>query len=254
MMEKKIIDSFDTTNLYLLVNKVDMPKAIVVIVHGLAEYCERYDYIAKKFNNKNISVYRYDLRGHGKSGGQKGWIDNYESYIKDLNEVVKLAKKENKDIPVFVLGHSMGGFISSVYGIKYKNTVKGIILSAAALERPESSKGINGFLIKTFNKIYPSYKMKNNLGKLVSRDKDVVEKYLEDPLVLKKISIKLYYEFLIKGIGWIRNNIEEFNVSCLILHGKEDKIIDYRSSIEFEERIKSNDKKIVLYDKLYHEI
>ncbi len=253
-MKKKIIDSFDTTNLYLVTNKIENPKAVMILVHGLAEYCERYDYVVEEMNQKNISVYRYDLRGHGKSGGRKGWIDSYDSYIKDLHEVVKLAKEENKNIPLFIFGHSMGGFITAVYGIKFKNNFKGIILSAAALERPESAKGINGVLIKTLNKIYPSYKMKNNLGKYVSRDKEVVENYITDPLVLKKISIKLYYEFLIEGINWIENNLKKFDSSCLILHGKEDKIINYKSSVRFKDKINSENKKIIIYDNLYHEI
>ncbi len=253
-MEKRIIDSFDTTNLYVVTNKSNSPKAVLIIVHGLAEYCERYDYVVEKINRKNISVYRYDLRGHGKSGGQKGWVESYESYIKDLQEVVKLAKEENKNIPLFILGHSMGGFITAGYGIKYKNDVSGLILSAAALERPDSAKGINGALIKTFNKIYPGYKMKNDLGKHVSRDKEVVEKYIKDPLVLKKISIKLYYEFLISGMNWIEDNIKKFDNSCLVLHGKEDKIINYKSSIRFKDKINSDDKNIIIYDNLYHEI
>jgi len=253
-MEKKIIDSFDTTNLYLLTNRVTNPKGVIIIVHGLAEYCERYNYLVEMLNQNDISAYRYDMRGHGKSGGKKGWIDNYDSYIKDLGQIVKIVKEENKDIPIFIMGHSMGGFITAAYGIQNKNKVESIILSAPALKRPENAKGINGLLIKTINKIYPSYKMKNNLGKLVSRDKRVVDKYISDPLVLKKISIKLYYEFLIKGIGWIQNNIRKFDYNCLIIHGKEDKIINYKSSVRFEKKIKSNDKKIIIYDNLYHEI
>jgi len=253
-MEKKIIDSFDTTNLYLLTNKVRSPKGVFIIVHGLAEYCERYNYLVEILNQNNISVYRYDMRGHGKSGGKKGWVDNYNSYIKDLDQIVKIAKEENKDIPVFIMGHSMGGFITAAYGIQNKNKVEGIILSAAALEKPENAKGINSLLIKTFNKIYPTYEMKNDLGKLVSRDKKVVDKYIRDPLVLKKISIKLYYEFLIKGIEWLQKNIDKFEYNCLIIHGKEDKIVNYKSSVRFENKIKSNDKKIILYDNLYHEI
>lgn len=253
-MNKKIIDSFDTTNIYLLMNKVKSPKAVVIIVHGLAEYGERYNYFANALNSKNISVYRFDLRGHGKSGGQKGWVDNYEDYIKDLGEIVSLAKKENENLPVFIFGHSMGGFISAVYGIKYKNEVDGIILSAAALRKPEDVKGIKGLFISLLNKIYPSFKMKNNLGKLVSRDKKIVEKYEKDPLVLRRISIKLYYEFLIKGIDWLQKKVKDFNYKTLILHGKDDKIINHESSIEFMENISSDDKNLIIYDDLYHEI
>jgi alpha-beta hydrolase superfamily lysophospholipase len=253
-MNKKIIDSFDTTNLYLLMNKVKSPKAVVIIVHGLAEYGERYNYFANALNSNNISVYRFDLRGHGKSGGQKGWVDKYEDYIKDLGEIVSLVKKENENLPVFIFGHSMGGFISAGYGIKYKNEVDGIILSAAALRKPEDVKGIKGIFISLLNKIYPSFKMKNNLGKLVSRDKKIVEKYEKDPLVLRRISIKLYYEFLIEGIDWLQKKVKVFNYKTLILHGKDDKIINHESSIEFMENISSDDKNLIIYDDLYHEI
>ncbi|HCX03555.1 MAG TPA: alpha/beta hydrolase [Clostridiales bacterium] len=253
-MNKKIIDSFDTTNLYLLMNKVKSPKAVVIIVHGLAEYGERYNYFANALNSKNISVYRFDLRGHGKSGGQKGWVDKYEDYINDLGEIVSLAKKENENLPVFIFGHSMGGFISAGYGIKHKNEVDGIILSAAALRKPEDVKGIKGIFVSILNKIYPSFKMKNNLGKLVSRDKKIVEKYEKDPLILRRISIKLYYEFLIEGIDWLQKKVKGFNYKTLILHGKDDKIINHESSIEFMENISSDDKNLIIYDDLYHEI
>jgi len=73
-MEKKIIDSFDTTNLYLLTNRVTNPKGVIIIVHGLAEYCERYNYLVEMLNQNDISAYRYDMRGHGKSGGRKGGL------------------------------------------------------------------------------------------------------------------------------------------------------------------------------------
>jgi alpha-beta hydrolase superfamily lysophospholipase len=96
--------------------------------------------------------------------------------------------------------------------------------------------------------------MKNNLGKLVSRDKKIVEKYEKDPLVLRRISIKLYYEFLIEGIDWLQKKVKDFNYKTLILHGKDDKIINHESSIEFMENISSDDKNLIIYDDLYHEI
>lgn len=253
-MDKKIINSFDKTNLYMMKNTLVEPLGVVVIVHGLAEYCERYDYLTDKLNRAGFSVYRFDLRGHGKSGNISGWVDDYNYYIDDLDIIVSKAKEENPDLPLFVLGHSMGGFISGVYALRNPKKINGVILSGAVLEKPKDGKGIRGVFIRIMAKIYPEFKMKNNLGKLVSRDPKVVEEYNNDKLVLKSITIKLYYEFLIRGVSWLERNKDQFTVSTLLLHGKDDKIINYNSIISFEERILSKDKKIIIYEKLYHEI
>jgi len=253
-MNKSIIDSYDKTNIYLVKNNIENPKAVVVIVHGLAEYCERYNYLVESLNEDRLSTYRFDLRGHGKSGSIKGWVEDYNAYVKDLDVIVDIAKKDNPEKPIFILGHSMGGFITAIYGIKFGKKVSGTILSAAALETPKEAKGIKRLFIKFVNKISPKFKMKNNLGNLLSRDNKVVDKYNKDPLVLKKVTIKLYYEFLIKGVDWLKKNLYKFNVDCLILHGEEDRIVDYKSSLNFEKEISSKDKKTIIYENLFHEI
>jgi len=251
---KRIIDSYDTTNIYLVKDLIKNPKGVVAIVHGLAEYCDRYEHLAKSLTEEGYAVYRFDLRGHGKSGSVKGWVEDYNFYIKDLDVVVDIAKKDYSQKPIFILGHSMGGFITAVYGIRASEKIKGIILSAAALESPKEAKGLSRLMISIGSKICPKLKIKNNLGKLISKDKKLVEKYNNDPLVLKKITIKLYYEFLIRGIDWLTNNRDKFTVPCLMLHGEEDKIINHQVSLNFEKEIRSKDKKAILYSGLYHEI
>ncbi len=124
------IKSFDGTNLFYKKEEVEDAKAAVVIVHGLAEHSGRYDYVADKFHKAGFSTYRFDHRGHGKSEGERGYYEDYEDMLKDVNIVVDKAIDENPDKPVFLLGHSMGGFAVSLYGAKYKDKkLTGIITS-----------------------------------------------------------------------------------------------------------------------------
>lgn len=105
-----------TIELFTKINAVDAPKAVIVIVHGICEHSGRYEHVASHFNRGGFSVYRFDNRGHGRSGGDKGYLDDFQLYIDDADTIVEKAIKENPGIPVFMLGHSMGGFITACFG------------------------------------------------------------------------------------------------------------------------------------------
>jgi len=114
------------------------PKAILQIAHGQAEHAERYDEFAQALNKAGYTVYANDHRGHGKTAGsvencgffaeKKGW----DLVQDDMYELTKVIKKENKNLPVFLLGHSMGSFLTRTYLFKYSNEIKGAILSGTA--------------------------------------------------------------------------------------------------------------------------
>ena len=111
----------------------ESPRAIVIMLHGLANSSPMYDALMPLFIERNITVYRYDARGHGKSGGKRGFVNSYWEMVDDLRVVVQLAKKAYPNVPVFILGHSMGGHVAALYGTKYPNEVRGIILAAGVL-------------------------------------------------------------------------------------------------------------------------
>lgn len=245
------LKSFDGAELFYRKDIVENPKAIIVVVHGLCEHLGRYDYFTEKLNEAGYSVYRFDNRGHGKSGGERGYVDNFQDFFDDADRVVNLAMEDNKDVPVFMFGHSMGGFITAGYGMKYTNKLKGQILSGAAvIELPifEDLKRDN------YYENHPMEKSPNALSKLICRDKRVVEAYDNDSLVLKETNLKLLGEAFIKGPFWIKENVKNYTYPCLILHGEDDQIVINQSSKWLFENISSKDKKIKLYAKCYHEI
>ncbi|MTI65513.1 MAG: alpha/beta hydrolase [Firmicutes bacterium] len=252
--KKEKIKSFDDTLLHFIKDEVEESKAVIIIVHGFCEHLGRYEYVTDKLNEFGFSVYRFDNRGHGKSGGKRGYLNNFNDYIKDLDVIVNLANKENPNKSIFILGHSMGGFITSSYGIKYESKINGEILSGAATKRPDILTGIKGRFFKGLNKIVPNLTLKNKLYNKLSRDNKISDDFLKDPLNLKKASLKIHVEFLINGIDWLNDNVHKYNLPCFIIHGGDDKIVNKEASENFYNNISSKDKKLKIYDKLYHEI
>ncbi|SHK37007.1 lysophospholipase [Anaerobranca californiensis DSM 14826] len=230
----------------------EKPKAIVVIVHGFAEHMGRYRETIEFLQQKGYGVYAFDHLGHGKSGKIKGHIDDFFQLVDSVYKVVEGAKKEYPQLPIFVFGHSMGGLVSAAFGIKYPNIINGQILSAPALG--VESKFIERLMLKVMRCFFPKKYLPNKVGGKISKDQVVVEKYLNDQLVLKEATLNFYYEVFIKGVDYVKVNRKKYRYPLLLLHGRDDKIIDYRLSEEFFKGCNSEDKEIKIYDGLYHEL
>lgn len=246
--------SYDSTELYYVKDMVDNPKGIIVIVHGFEEHLGRYNHITKRLNQEGYGIYRFDNRGHGRTKGEKGHIESFESFILDTDYIVNMAKRENSGVPIFMLGHSMGGFITASYGIRYKDKLNGQIFSGAATTRASEVKGIKGSIFKLLNIAVPKFRIKNPISNTLCSNERVVENYISDPLNLKDATLNFYVEFLVNGVDWLNMHMEAYNYPCLILHGSEDKIVSKDASINFYNKIQSLDKNIIIYEDLYHEI
>lgn len=242
------IESFDGTKLFYNKEDAQNAKAAIVIVHGLAEHQGRYDYLAEKLHKNDITTYRFDHRGHGKSEGERGYYEDYNDMLKDVNVVVDKAIEENPDKPVFLLGHSMGGFAVSLYGAKYTDKkLKGIITSGGLTH--DNNRMAN--MVEPG--LDPYIELPNELGDGVCSVKEVVEAYVADPLNLKKYKVGLLYA-LGEGISWFKENEKDFSYPVLILHGRDDALVNFKDSLDFFENNSARDCQIKIYKGLYHEI
>ncbi|GAK61170.1 PldB protein [Candidatus Vecturithrix granuli] len=240
----------EEVSLYTVKNPVEQPQAAVLIVHGLAEHLGRYEYVVEKLNSFGYSVYRFDHRGHGKSGGEKGYLDNFHDFLDDTDKAVAWAKIDQPDLPLFMLGHSMGGYIAAGYGVKYPGKLAGQIFSGPAvivLPIFESLRTID------FDRL-PRETMPNSLASLICRDQKVVQDYIDDPLVLKSTTYKLLGEVFIRGAEWLVERMETYTYPCLILHGGGDQIVTPEAARYLYKHISSEDKALKIYPDLYHEI
>ncbi|WP_251521872.1 MULTISPECIES: alpha/beta hydrolase [Staphylococcus] len=242
----KYLTSDDETRIYTKINDVAQPKANVIIAHGLAESLERYDAVTDFLNINEFNVIRYDQRGHGRSGGQETYYSRVDEITEDLSTVLSFVKQHFEG-PVYLLGHSMGGYTVTLFGTKYPNQVDGII-TTGALTR------YNTKLFGTPDQnLSPQSYFDNELGDGVCSDPEVIRKYEQDDLNAKRISMGLVFT-LMDGIDYLKANAEQFTDNVLILHGKEDGLVSYRDSLQLFEQIGSKHKSIHIYDGLQHEI
>ena len=250
MQFEKIIRSFDGVELYHCQDIPESNKATVVVVHGLGEQCRRYDYVVRKLNAAGYGVIRFDNRGHGRSGGARGYLRDFNAFLDDTDFIVERTRLEHEEKPIFLLGHSMGGFITAAYGVKYPGKLAGQVLSGACAK---SLPIFESFRRANIDKIAlnPS---PNSLSALICRSQAVVDAYDRDPYVLQVFTNKLLHEVFINGIDWFMASVSHHAVPCLILHGGEDRIVPVESSQYLYDHTSAQDKTITIYPGLYHEI
>lgn len=247
MYDEMMVPSFDGTGLFTRKDLPENPKATVVIAHGLAEHLNRYDALTERLLEANYGVYRYDQRGHARSEGPRVFLTDFNQLPDDCQTIVTLAKKEFPELPLYLIGHSMGGFTVSLFGAKYPGAVDGIVMSGALTRY---NKAVFGPL--PIEAPVDSY-LDNSLGEGVCSDPEVGIAYMNDPLVEKKVSIGLL-NVLPVGINWLKAHSAEFSEPTLILHGADDGLVAEKDSRDFYGEIGSDDKTLKIYAKLYHEI
>jgi acylglycerol lipase len=233
---------------------VPRTKGVVVIVHGLGEHSGRYTNIIERMKGKGISFYALDLRGHGRSEGKRGHVKSFLDYVHDLKLFVNKVKKKNEDVPLFLLGHSMGASIAIRFVLTFQNEIAGLILSAPSLVPVME---IPGWRI-TFASILSAFMPSCNLASVVnvpdlSHDEEVVQSYLSDELVHNRNSARLLAEF-IKNNQSCLERADELRLPLLVLHGEEDRISSSKGAVYMVDRAQSKDKTLEIFPGLFHEI
>lgn len=241
-------ESFDGIKLYGKTDAVDDPRAVIVIVHGLCEHQGRYDYLTMRLNAQGYSVYRFDHRGHGRSEGQKIYYSNFEEIAKDVDAVVERALVENPMAPLYIIGHSMGGYASALYGTMFPGKVDGYVLSGAWTR---DNKGLTKAAVEADapDLVY----IPNELGDGVCSDPAVGRAYVADPYVIMEMSLGLF-RAVNAGQKWMKENAEQFVDPVILLHGADDALVDVTDSLQFFQEIGSTDKSMRIYAGLMHEI
>lgn len=254
----KVIESFfvspDQHRLYYQVYSQPHPKAVLIFVHGLNEHSGRYKHPVKYFSKANYTIYLFDHRGHGKSDGLRSYVDNFSTYLKDLNEFVRWVKAREKKAPIFMIGHSMGGQILLNYLAKYKPKINGFLTSSAniqiAIKIPYLKKKIALFL----SRYIPKFALPNEIDpKWISRDPDIVSEYKNDPLVSSKTTLGLIAE-MITNQDRIFELPEMISIPAFMMHGGDDQICAANGTKLFFDKLAAKDKKIKIYDHYFHEI
>jgi len=227
-------------------------RGVVVVVHGLKDYSDRYAELAHALVAKGLAVHALDLRGHGDSTGPRVWVDSFDDYLADLDQLMERVAAEHPGMPLFLFGHSMGGAVATLYAIEHHPELSGLILSGAAL-RPEADAVTRGSA-KLFGAVLPTLAVFTLDDAKFSRDPAVVAAMKRDPLIEDGAAPARTAAELIGAIERIRR--EAFQLTCplVAMHGTADEITPPEGSRELVEAVASPDKAYEKWDGYAHDL
>mmetsp|Transcript_7511 Transcript_7511/g.13683 ORF Transcript_7511/g.13683 Transcript_7511/m.13683 type:complete len:373 (-) Transcript_7511:158-1276(-) len=249
-------------------SKPSSPKAMVFLLHGLADHCCRPGYVGvyESLSEAGVDVYSLDHHGHGRSGGLRGYAETFDHYVNDVLEYIQLCQKKYKDDndngtcpPLVLLGQSMGGLISVNVALKLGSYhVGGIILTSAALG---VDMGLELKVQKLFSPFIDKFLPKAKIVDAVrpedmSRNPAAVQAYVDDPLCTKGKIIARTAITTSKSFDVVKERRGEISCPILMLHGTDDRCTSLKESIDFFQHVGTpvNKKRFLLLPGMYHEL
>ncbi|MBD2625792.1 alpha/beta hydrolase [Trichormus variabilis] len=231
-------------------------RAILVLVHGLGGHSGLYKNIVEHLLPKQYAVYGLDLRGHGQSPGQRGYINTWAEFRDDVRAFLEMIQKQQPGCPIFLFGHSMGGMIVLDYTLHYPqdaSALQGVIAFAPSIGEVGVSP-IRVLLGKMLSRVWPRFSLNTGLDKTAgSRNEEIVTSYTQDNLRHTRATARFSTEFF-ATLAWIHAHAAEWQVPLLILHGGADRVALPGGSELFYQRVTYPDKQRIEYPGAYHDL
>jgi acylglycerol lipase len=249
--EKK---SADGINLYFQSWQVDAEqKGVICLIHGLGEHSGRYANWGNLLNKAGYDLLTCDLRGHGKSEGKRGHVSSFDDYLNDTDLLLKEAEGRCSGVPCFLYGHSLGGIIVAYYVLRKKPKLQGVIVTALSNKTSLQEQKIKVLLSKILGALIPKMTLSSGLiPATISRDPEVVTRYINDPLVHHQVTVG-WGKGALYAISWIDQHASEWTLPVLFMHGEKDVLGIADGSREFASKIKG-DCTLKIWPDLFHEI
>ncbi len=257
----------------------DPARAVVVVVHGIHEHSARYTHVGEALAAAGFAVYAADHRGHGRSGGRRANIERMALVLEDLRSFVRFATARHPGLPVFMVGHSLGGLIALHCAIDFGAidfgatdfgatdleaidlgaagpgiTLDGLVVSGPAVTTTAGS-ALARRLAGVLSALVPNLGVAAlDAAEKISRDPDVIRAYRQDPLVYRgRVKARTGAEVL-AAMQRLPAQLPLLSIPLLILHGTADRICPLAGSTMLHELVSSQDKTLRRYPGLYHEV
>ncbi|MDX2012877.1 MAG: alpha/beta hydrolase [Myxococcaceae bacterium] len=230
------------------------PRGVLVIVHGIRDHAERYEALANAFVKQGFTVYAQDLRGHGRSGGDRQRFDSMDELVAHVDLAVEEAKKRNPGVPVFLYGHSLGGLIGTTYAVQHGDKLTGLVLSGPALKLlPFVTEGDKSGA-RFFSGLIPGFKVQAVDDTEFVREAPAKAALASDPLVDHSNLPARSAAAAIDAIDFIQAHLADVKVPVLVMHGTADKATNIEGSVELSEKASSSDKTLKKWEGTYHDL
>lgn len=229
-------------------------RAVVVIIHGAMEHHRRYGWLIEMWRLSGFHVIMGDLPGQGMTTrANRGHIDSFDEYIFEVKEWIQAAYQF--DLPVFLIGHSMGGLIAIRLLQEERLNIAGAILTSPCLGLMTPPSNILNMLSLGLNVIIPGLRLNSGLTvEMATRNQEVRDADKNDSLYVTKVSIRWFRE-LNEAMKQAFENIEKIqDVPIFVMQGGDDKIVNKQAVKNWFNIVPLSEKRFKEWPKLYHEI
>lgn len=196
-------------------------RAAMLLVHGIGEHSGRYEHVGSAFAETGIDVLSFDQRGFGESGGTRAYVDSFDQYLDDL--LPQMGDRRTLDVPVILMGHSLGGLVVSSYLVSDRPQPDLAVLSSPALSA--NAPAWQKALAPVLGTILPTFSLPADFdGAVLSRDPEVATAYETDPLRVPSATARLGRE-IFSAMGSTGSSLDRLRVPTYVLHGQEDTLV-----------------------------
>ena len=237
------------------------PKRVMVVVHGYAEHSGRYDEMAMHFAQRGFAVHAYDQIGHGRTAGPRGHADRFDHLIDDLIHFLEIVSKDHSDLPMSLVGHSMGGLVVAAAVAFRKPQLEKVVLSGALLQLGSKGDGLRQSLslgvARVLSVFAPRLAIATGLDvQGISRDPEVIRRYQQDPFVEDRMSVR-FAAGMSQMVRAMSTAASEIETPILVMHGGDDPICPESGSHRLFANLRTDvarQSQLEIYPELRHEI
>ncbi len=227
-------------------------RAVAILIHGFNAHSGYMVWPAEKFAADGFAAYALDLRGRGNSEGERFYVEEFSDYLADVHTLVSTARSENPGLPIYVLGHSAGGVIATSYVFEHQDEIAGLICESFAFD--VGLPHLVQLALQGVSHLAPHLHVFSLNNADFSRDAAAVEAMNNDPLIKDESQPAETASEMLKAAARLKDNMPNFTVPVLIIHGTEDKATRPAGSQYFYDHAGSTDKTLKLYEGHYHDL
>ena len=228
------------------------PRGVLVIHHGLADHSDRYAAFAERAVHAGYAVWALDMRGHGRSAGERVRFDRIDDLLDDLDAFLARVRDGEPGRPIVLYGHSVGGLTTALYAIERHPDVAGVVLAAPAIAF--DAPPIQAAVIELAAAIAPGAPVLATPHAQFSGDPRVVAEMDRDPLIAQGAGPARSARSVIDGVARVWAHPEQLVAPLLIVHGRADELTAPSGSRDLVARAGGSDRTLRLYDGLHHDV
>ena len=227
------------------------PRATLINLHGLGDHSSLYPALPAHLVPHGIAVHAFDLRGHGRSGGQRAYLDDWNDYREDLDTFAEMVAERTPGGRPFLLGNSLGGLAVLDYALHRGSRLSGVIAAAPAL----GEVGVPRVLMaagRILSRVWPRFSLRTGMDLSgISRDPAALRTVIDDPLFHRVGTARLSTE-VVATIERVQRLAPSLDAPVLLLHGGADSMVSPEGTRAFFARLTVADRELIEYPGAYH--